>query len=261
MKIKGLAALVLCATGCVGQSTKLYINLDNSKHYSIKKSKEEGERDLVELAKTSAYEEAWFFNEENLIWTECGIKEEINYVLSRRPDNFEKLIHYHIHPRSASNITFSLFKNLIIRKGELEARLKKETKKEEKADLKASLIKTKSGILYHQAKILSNAFPSLNDMEISKNFKCVVVSEYGMMEYSNYKGFNPLMQKAYEAFIPEKLFMEIENCSNDQAAIWFTTKWLNEELFKGAIKLEFRPKTNPNPIPDINFSCQNTSNR
>lgn len=250
MKLKSLAALVLCATGCVSQkdslelpsSTKLYVNLDNSKHYSIKKSKEEGERDLVELAKTSVFEEAWIFNQETSTWTECGQNEGITSVDSIRPkEDSINLIRYHIHPIAAVNVTHYLFRDLIQLEGELEIKLKENKIPVERAELKASLIRAKSGKLYHKAKILSVAFPSLIDLKLSKDFKCAVASIYGIMEYEDYKGFNPIMQKTYDALTPEKLFIEIESGSIDQAAIWFTTKWLKEEVLRGLLKLKFTP--------------------
>ncbi len=250
MKLKSLAAIVLCAAGCASQndllelpsSTKLYVNLDNSKHYSVKKSKEEGEKDLVELARTSAYEESWTFNQETSTWTECGIDESINSVNSKKPKGNEKdLIRYHIHPMAALNTTHYLFKDLIKIVGELTTKLKKIEIQEERAELKARLIRAEAGKLYHQARILSIAFPSLVDLELSKNFKCAVASAYGIMEYEGYKGFNLLMQKAYDALTPEKLFMEIDSGSIDQAAIWFTTKWLNKDVLKNQVKLKFKP--------------------
>ncbi len=250
MKLKGLAAIVLCATGCASQkdslelpsSTKLYVNLDNSKHYSIKKSKEEGEKDLVELARTSAYEEAWIFDQETSNWTECGQNESMTSVDSMRPKgNSTNLIRYHIHPTAALNVTHCLFRDLINLEVELENKLKENKTPIERAELKASLIRAKSGKLYHQAKILSIAFPSLVDLELSKNFKCAVASAYGIIEYENYKGFNIIMQKVYDALTPEKLFMEINDGSIDQAAIWFTTEWLNKDVLKNQVKLNFRP--------------------
>jgi hypothetical protein len=94
------------------QSPPLYVNVDLP-HYQIEKSREEGERNLVELVKTSDVEESWVYVEkpESNTWYEMGIDQSDSSVRNDllvltdliKDPIVQKYSFYHIHPIREKN--------------------------------------------------------------------------------------------------------------------------------------------------------------
>ena len=87
----------------------LYVNTQLA-HYSIEKSREEGERDLVELVKVIGVEESWVYVETGT-WYEIGV-DQTNSKVRQDPLVLDELIEipieqkysfYHIHPKRETN--------------------------------------------------------------------------------------------------------------------------------------------------------------
>ncbi len=100
---------------CVRPVQKLYVNT-KPKHYKLNRSKVEGEKDLVELANTADFEEAWIYVEDDNgrgIWYEHGLNETeikmkidfgiLETIVEEVPD-IRKIVFYHIHPVEKSNL-------------------------------------------------------------------------------------------------------------------------------------------------------------
>lgn len=86
--------------------TKLRVNTD-AVHYKISKSREDGEKDLIELSETADKEEAWVFIKDSngdSVWHEVGYNEktdsattDLNMIKSLPADTAEISV-YHHHP-------------------------------------------------------------------------------------------------------------------------------------------------------------------
>lgn len=113
----GIASLAISA-GCLPlrtptsdyakESSKLYVNT-NEKHYTMKKSRQAGEEDLLALTKSQPLEEAWIYTKHkdgSEQWDECGIREEagkVSIVYDFKKMGLESIAEisfYHIQPET-----------------------------------------------------------------------------------------------------------------------------------------------------------------
>jgi len=105
------------------QNTPLYINC---KPYVVKRSQEDGEKDLVKLANDVHYEGAWFYTPQDSNWYHISkahkeqFSEEGMFRLSAVMQDIDldvpgnKVVHYHTHPKVAPEHTLSYINDKLL---------------------------------------------------------------------------------------------------------------------------------------------------
>ena len=253
---KTLCALLL--SGCTTElaqlpaETKLHINKFNSTHYSIKKSKEVGEKELIELAKKADYEEGWLFCED--IWIECGIKEkETNFCYDNIRLTFspKNVTSYHIHPSKPYAGLEDQINKCEENIQEIYKQLEDQsTTMEKRIELISSLLWANKQKIKDKAILIGCiAFPSERDLHSSldSNLKShSVVSKNGVIEYSfkikpkNHEE-NIEFNNEYSIISLISLFESlIPKSKNDTESIYSVVELLNQKRW---IQFSFRPYT------------------
>ncbi len=257
MKSRSLCALVLAIAGCISKgnlmelasSSKLYVNRFNNPHYSVKKSQEEGERDLVELAKTSEYEEAWLFDKKTSTWFETGTDESKDKVTTDFNNiNISKnLIHYHIHPAYIFKKRKEDYEEVSKREEAIKESLRRPSvSEEERIQLKMGLIEAERTKLFNKIEYLFlAAFPSPIDLDFivnKRHLNSVIVSEYGIMEcFPRQKDEETNFITKYRLITPEIVGLKLEDGYTEEAAILLAVEYANKRILDGKVKLNFKP--------------------
>lgn len=251
---KTLCALLLsgCATEFMQLSakTELYVNKVNSPHYAIQKSQEQGEKELIKLAKVSDCEEGWIFH--NNKWIECGVSEKestFNYDRIKLLFSLEDVTAYHIHP---SSIYFQLdyqVKKCEKNIEEINEQLEDQSITiDKRIDLIRSLLwETDQRLKTKAALLRSRAFPSELDIygSIEVNLKShSVASENGILEYSfkekpkSYKEMIEFCNEYNNLAILSLFESSISGGKDDTESIDNAISLLNQKKW---IKFSFRP--------------------
>ncbi|MEK6849302.1 MAG: hypothetical protein AABY01_01890 [Nanoarchaeota archaeon] len=154
-------------------SESLCVNTE-TKHYRTVRSREQGENELIALAKTSELEEGWLYKDNE--WVEVGFSEQARdaHVDAREPflSFGAKGVFYHIHPHSGVE---QMWKDC---NRSLEKELETISSDEGRQDIKRLLRDTNSKRNY-----LLNSFPSGNDLKLLACYpRCAVASEFGVVE-------------------------------------------------------------------------------
>ncbi len=254
---KSLLAIVLGTVGCasddfieLSSSTKLYVNLSRQ-HYSIIKSQEEGEKDLIELAKTSEYEEAWLFDKVKQKWLELGMLETKCDVATPLKDVIfpKDAIFYHIHPSHIFKDKKALYEKYSKEEEDIIEKLKDNSLTDKKrAELKSSLSEIESFKLFTKMELLYlAAFPSYTDIYAmdKSNLKNAVASEHGIMYYSPNKKegqekIRSNLVTLYQFLTPEILNLQLEGGYTDEAAIWLTANYITRKVLNNKFELRFK---------------------
>jgi len=103
----GLLSLGLSSSVLASDEKKLYVNT-NPVHYSMEKSRDSGEKDLLKMTLNEKLEEGWFYvkyKDNKEIWKDCADNQtiasaildfdEIHKVINK---NLEEFSFYHFHP-------------------------------------------------------------------------------------------------------------------------------------------------------------------
>jgi len=271
MKLKSLAALVLCAAGCTGLpqldiSDHLYINQSKT-HYKVEKSRESGEKDLQAIVMDSAIEEAWVFNQVDSHWIEIGYSEEVSSVLydSRIINSLvsadKKPIIYHTHHAKS----IERFEKNYIEYLETEKRLMSTL--ENQFISQGFRINTIQNLLnaVEQKRIsriitLSSAFPSETDILSGNTYNFgitqAVASKFGIIEWRyNQKEINEYLS-AY-SLLQRRLMGAIVGANEEIINIIVTLLNTTQDQ----ITLSFRPWNNTDPIKNTKLVFQDGSRR
>ena len=225
-------------------SEKLHVNTA-SEHYFTRKTREEGEKELVILASESETEEAWLFSKSTNTWYEMGFAEAEGHVSSEpvvKEFTGANWVHYHIHPGKQRRD--KLIADLAPYTKDLPALLNPKLTSEQKEIIIEHLT-----VAYASALInfYCNTLPSAQDIAdlVNRGLSSThaVASKAGIVEYSIF------CEDPKEA---HKLLMEYEKFSDKAVQERLCKKYsaatdvvndvvlaVNEE-FKGKIKLAYR---------------------
>lgn len=183
--------------------------------YYVRKSMEEGEKDLVLLSQTAQYEQPFMFIEDLGVWRyspqnskvfskDGKIFMQIQPKILHRPE-FESIVSYHIHPLSATLLREPTSENI-------------------------------------SRGFAGLSIPSIDDLITTsytpENYTSKVVSPLGVTEYEAFS-------KAIKVFDPEKYYELVRNLltlymdKDKELTVEKTIEKLNEKL-EGLAKMEFR---------------------
>ncbi|MBI4450424.1 hypothetical protein HY642_00485 [Candidatus Woesearchaeota archaeon] len=247
--IRIIAPLILAATSScttwqnVPRETALYVNNDTP-HYAVEKSQEEGESDLCKLASTADSEEGFVYDKAAGIWYEVGNYHEQNvtrlshWELAQLGGTGSKRKFYHIHYARLQEIDqFCLHV-----KKRLEAAIANNDEQEQEY-LKQ----------YLTAATLAFAFPSAPDVKVyySRYTPCLedaIGSENGIMDFT---ACNALGRKWIEAYSDVKDYSprdsieytmeKLRQNASPEEALEYAAAKMNER-WTGKLQFEFRAK-------------------